>query len=338
MFTREDLVNALNEMVYEYKKLSQTFEDVKAENECLKDKSYDASCLQLEDPDSLKTELSKLKTENEFLRSKSNELTSENERLKLVLSSWKKYSISLGKLHEVQKPFNDRTGLGFSSVESNSSDNNTQSYLTDDKLKIMSFVKASMIHKTLESVKYDDQIMSKMKHKGKSGIGYAEPENSKPSWLKNILEKDRARSGSQSSDLHQQRRSSVEQQQPDVAFLFAHQNDTASTNRNDVAALHQLIPNSIKTTNDWLRSTSKRRRKEYVSITANSRRNQQLVTIFLTTGTRRNPQNAAFQLIKTTSRCSHDWFLKPAAGHSAGTSPHNATTDNGTIQQSTPKG
>ncbi|KZV52830.1 hypothetical protein F511_38012 [Dorcoceras hygrometricum] len=38
-------------------------------------------------------------------------------------------------------------------------------------------------------------------------------------------------------------------------------------------------------------------------------------------------QNAAFQLIKTTSRCSHDWFLKPAAGHSAGTIPHNATAD-----------
>ncbi|KZV42589.1 hypothetical protein F511_29652 [Dorcoceras hygrometricum] len=36
MFIREDLVNALNEMIYEYKKLSQKFEDVKAKNKCLK--------------------------------------------------------------------------------------------------------------------------------------------------------------------------------------------------------------------------------------------------------------------------------------------------------------
>ncbi|KZV43753.1 hypothetical protein F511_43356 [Dorcoceras hygrometricum] len=48
-------------------------------------------------------------------------------------------------------------------------------------------------------------------------------------------------------------------------------------------------------------------------------------------------QNAAFQLIKTTPRCSHDWFLKPAAGHSAGKIPHNATAGSATIQQSTPK-
>ncbi|KZV24743.1 hypothetical protein F511_34189 [Dorcoceras hygrometricum] len=59
MFTLEDLVHALNEMVYEYKKLSQIFEDVKSEKECLKDKSDDASCLQLEDSDNIKTELSK---------------------------------------------------------------------------------------------------------------------------------------------------------------------------------------------------------------------------------------------------------------------------------------
>ncbi|KZV29671.1 hypothetical protein F511_08382 [Dorcoceras hygrometricum] len=32
-FTREDLVTALNEMVLEYKKLSQSFEEVKAERE-----------------------------------------------------------------------------------------------------------------------------------------------------------------------------------------------------------------------------------------------------------------------------------------------------------------
>ncbi|KZV42394.1 hypothetical protein F511_25825 [Dorcoceras hygrometricum] len=33
---------------------------------------------------------------------------------------------------------------------------------------------------------------------------------------------------------------------PDVAFLFARQNDAAPTNRNDVAALHQLIPHFLR--------------------------------------------------------------------------------------------
>ncbi|KZV55935.1 hypothetical protein F511_29431 [Dorcoceras hygrometricum] len=171
MFTREDLINELNEMVYEYKKLSQTFENVKAEYECLKDKSDDASRLQLDDSDSLKTELS--------------------------------------KLHEVQKPFNDRIGLGFSPGESNSSDTSTQSNLADDKLKRMSFVKVSVIHDTFELVKYDDQNMSKLNQKGKFGIVYAEPENSKTSWIKNRLDMDRAKAGSHLSDLNQQRSSSV---------------------------------------------------------------------------------------------------------------------------------
>ncbi|KZV47115.1 hypothetical protein F511_21071 [Dorcoceras hygrometricum] len=36
---------------------------------------------------------------------------------------------------------------------------------------------------------------------------------------------------------------------------------------------------------------------------------------FLTTGTRRNPRNAAFQLNQTTSHCSLDWFLNSTAGH-----------------------
>ncbi|KZV42444.1 hypothetical protein F511_38229 [Dorcoceras hygrometricum] len=60
------------------------------------------------------------------------------------------------------------------------------------------------------------------------------------------------------------------QQQPsDVAFFFTHQNDAASTNQNEAAALQQLITDSF-------------------------RNNQQLVT-------KRYTPNAAFQLIKTTS-------------------------------------
>ncbi|KZV30691.1 hypothetical protein F511_19484 [Dorcoceras hygrometricum] len=40
---------------------------------------------------------------------------------------------------------------------------------------------------------------------------------------------------------------------------------------------------------------------------------------FLTTGTRRKHRNAAFQLNKTTSHSSLDWFLKSIAGHPVAT-------------------
>ncbi|KZT76792.1 hypothetical protein F511_46183 [Dorcoceras hygrometricum] len=40
---------------------------------------------------------------------------------------------------------------------------------------------------------------------------------------------------------------------------------------------------------------------------------------FLTTGTRRNPRNAAFPLNQTTSHFSLDWFLNSTAGHPVAT-------------------
>ncbi|KZV25053.1 hypothetical protein F511_14645 [Dorcoceras hygrometricum] len=82
---------------------------------------------------------------------------------------------------------------------------------------------------TLESVKYDDQIVSKVNQKRKFGTGYAEPENSKPSWLKNRIDKDRARAGSQSSDLHQQRRSSVKVRKHNRAYRLRRDLDSQST-------------------------------------------------------------------------------------------------------------
>ncbi|KZV48085.1 hypothetical protein F511_02698 [Dorcoceras hygrometricum] len=56
-FTREDLVQALNDMVHEYKTLSHTFEEIKAENASLKNSSAESSSDEFEDTDSLKTEL-----------------------------------------------------------------------------------------------------------------------------------------------------------------------------------------------------------------------------------------------------------------------------------------
>ncbi|KZV19994.1 hypothetical protein F511_26305 [Dorcoceras hygrometricum] len=207
-FTREDLLNALNEMVHEFPKLSQTFEEIIAENECLKNNSVESSTAQLEDTDSLQTDFSKLKIENDLLRTKSCELSYENERLSQVMSSRTKSSIYLDKLHETQKPLNDKSGLGFSFGESISEGTSTNLDLAVDKFMKMNFVKASLIHDVCESIKYDDQISRQLNHKSKSGIGYTKPENSKPNWLTNRLEKDKAKAGPKPSILNQQRRGS----------------------------------------------------------------------------------------------------------------------------------
>ncbi|KZV58385.1 hypothetical protein F511_15508 [Dorcoceras hygrometricum] len=181
-------------------------EEVKAENIDLKNSSVKPSTVQLGKTDSLKIELSKLKAENELLRSKSCELESEIEKLNSIMSSWTQSSISLDKLCEIQKPANDRTGLGFNTSERSFGETCTQSNLAHDKFKKMSFVKASVIHDPCESVRYDDQISELLNKKGKAGIGYDRPESSKSGWLKNRLDKEKAKAGSKSFVQNQQRR------------------------------------------------------------------------------------------------------------------------------------
>ncbi|KZV45729.1 hypothetical protein F511_44554 [Dorcoceras hygrometricum] len=78
-FTREDLVSALNDMVKEYRKLSHTFEEVKAENADLKNSSLEPSTVELGEADSLQIELNKLMAENELLRNESSELKAETK-------------------------------------------------------------------------------------------------------------------------------------------------------------------------------------------------------------------------------------------------------------------
>ncbi|KZV47969.1 hypothetical protein F511_20481 [Dorcoceras hygrometricum] len=125
-FTRKDLVSALNDMVKEYMKLSHSFEEIKAENENLKNSSIESSTDTLEDIDSLKIELSKLMMENELLRNESSELKAEIEKSNLTMSSWAKSSASLDKLFGIQKPASDRTGLGFNSSERSDGETSTQ--------------------------------------------------------------------------------------------------------------------------------------------------------------------------------------------------------------------
>ncbi|KZV44488.1 hypothetical protein F511_37577 [Dorcoceras hygrometricum] len=207
-FTREDLVQALNDMVHEYKTLSHTFEEIKAENASLKNSSVESSSDELEDTDSLKTELSKMRIENELLRSDSSELKAEVEKLTKEMSSWTQSARAFHKLQEIQKSAHDRTGLGFSNSEISEGETSIQSQPVYDKFNKMGFVKADVIYDCCESIRYDDQKSSQSSHegKGKDGIGYQRPESSKPSWLKNRLDKDKAKAGSKSYVPNQQRR------------------------------------------------------------------------------------------------------------------------------------
>ncbi|KZV40468.1 fucosyltransferase 2 [Dorcoceras hygrometricum] len=116
------------------------------------------------------------------------------------------------------------------------------------------------------------------------------------------------------------------QHQPtDVAFAKEHQNDAASTNQNDAVALQYL-------TTDFFPNN-----QQLVTLNKSNDILKDMSPLPPTADQKRYTQNAAFQLIKTTSPLISDWFLKPTDGHSAGTIPHNATADSATIQQSTPK-
>ncbi|KZV23716.1 hypothetical protein F511_07193 [Dorcoceras hygrometricum] len=133
----------------------------------LKSSSAESSSDELEDVDILKTELSKLQAENELLRNEISELKAEVAKSTVEMSSYNKANITLQKLCERQKQAGDKTGIGFSNTD--------------------------MIYKCLESVKYDNQNSPKLNENGKAGIGFPKPERFKPNWLKNILDKDKAK-------------------------------------------------------------------------------------------------------------------------------------------------
>ncbi|KZV46813.1 hypothetical protein F511_36738 [Dorcoceras hygrometricum] len=197
-FTREFLVSALNDMVKEYRKLSQSFEEAKAENISLKSSSIESSSDELEDIDNLKIELSKLTVENDLLRKNPVRSKAEVDKLTKEMSSWNQSARALHKLHEIQKSVYDKTGLGYSSGESSEGETSTQSQSAYDKFNKNSFVKANVIYDFFESITFDDQNTPKLSDNGKAGIGFQRPENSKPSWLKNKLDKDKAKAGSKS--------------------------------------------------------------------------------------------------------------------------------------------
>ncbi|KZV32044.1 spindle pole body component 110-like [Dorcoceras hygrometricum] len=136
-FTREDLVTALNEMVLEYKKRSQSFDEVKSERESC------AANVDLVGSSNMQAALSKLVTENEELRSRSEEMRHENQWLAAIISSRTRSYASLKKLHETTKPSGDKIGLGYNSDEGSTAETNSTPRLENTKFETMNFVKSS---------------------------------------------------------------------------------------------------------------------------------------------------------------------------------------------------
>ncbi|KZV13633.1 hypothetical protein F511_45206 [Dorcoceras hygrometricum] len=87
-------------------------------------------------------------------------------------------------------------------------DQTSDDELVYDKFNKMSFVKSNVKYDCYESITFDDQNSPKLNDNGKAGIGFQRPENSKPRWLKNKLEKDKAKAGSKSFVPNQPRRNS----------------------------------------------------------------------------------------------------------------------------------
>ncbi|KZV27792.1 hypothetical protein F511_39498 [Dorcoceras hygrometricum] len=231
--TQPVVTKAHESVVKEYMKLSHSFEEAKAENMSLKSSSIESSSDELEDIDSLKTKLSKLTAENDVLKNETSELKAEIEILKQVVSTWNRSSRSLHKLNESQKLANDKSGLGFNSSEFSEGETSTQSQQAYDKFNKMSFVKANVIYDCFESVKYDDQNSPKLSDNGKASIGFSKPESFKPNWLKNKLDKDKAKAGQkplEESDNDVPQRQSAEGEQPVV--VITHNNVQQDTTGN----------------------------------------------------------------------------------------------------------
>ncbi|KZV44898.1 Phytoalexin-deficient 4-2 protein [Dorcoceras hygrometricum] len=156
-----------------------------------------------EDADILKTELSKLQAENELLRNEISELKAEVAKSTVEMSSYNKANITLQKICGNQKQASDKTGIGFTSSEFCEGESSTQSKPVYDKFNKMNFVKADLIYNCLESVNYDNQNSPKFNENGKAGIGFSRPESFKPNWLKNRLDKDKAKASHKPSVPHQ---------------------------------------------------------------------------------------------------------------------------------------
>ncbi|KZV28273.1 putative leucine-rich repeat receptor-like protein kinase [Dorcoceras hygrometricum] len=89
-----------------------------------------------------------------------------NRQIKSTVNSTRGFEINRErrshKLHDTEKPLNEKSGLGFSYGKSSSEETCTQSDLACDKFKKMNFSKAIVMHDVCELVKYDDQFTGQL--------------------------------------------------------------------------------------------------------------------------------------------------------------------------------
>ncbi|XP_073136954.1 uncharacterized protein [Henckelia pumila] len=119
-FSKEDLINAINEMVNEYRILSHKFDEVRTNRKSSIDKSDQGNSNEYTESDSLKAQISLLMTENNDMRN---------------------------KLTGMQKQAGDKSVLGYNINEGNSSISTTQSCLENNNSKCMKFVNKSELIK-----------------------------------------------------------------------------------------------------------------------------------------------------------------------------------------------
>ena len=91
-FTKSDLITALNDMIIEYRKLSDSFNEMN-----LKNKS-DSMISQTNKTGGFKND--ELSAENEILKTTVQNKNLENQRLNYVISAWTKSSSDIKQLHE----------------------------------------------------------------------------------------------------------------------------------------------------------------------------------------------------------------------------------------------
>ena len=131
-FTKIDLINALDEMVIEYKKLSDSFNEINLKN------TADSKTFETIETKDLKNRVDELTVENEKLTAIVQDTSLEIKCLNYVINAWTKSSADLKWLHEQQRPAGCKFGLGFTP---NSTDESNIKLTPKNKLKRISFVK-----------------------------------------------------------------------------------------------------------------------------------------------------------------------------------------------------
>ncbi|KZV37659.1 hypothetical protein F511_30364 [Dorcoceras hygrometricum] len=125
-------------------------------------------------------------------------MLNENQRLAGVISSWTRSSAFLNKRHGAMKPSSDKTGLGYNSDESSTTETNCTPQLARTKLQTMNFVKYIMVQ-PVEAQSVEEKIAAKPQiWKGRfCRLGYTAPERSRESWLNKKVEqmRDKPKSG-----------------------------------------------------------------------------------------------------------------------------------------------